>query len=694
MSDIKKSKGFCLFCISECGVLIDHTDQNIIRIRPDPDDPISQGYVCEKSQKIKQYQEDPDRITQPMKRVNGKLIPISWNQALDEIAERLKECRTDRIFYMPVLSPNYDSNALYLYELVHRMGSRYMSNILGVEKIYQHLAQNLIFDRTRINDVKNSQTMLIIGQNTWNINPFPRTRIIMNEIRNDPNRKMIAIDPCENETTRIADRHVAINPGSDAWFLLAMLYILQTRFDREFIDEWVINSDRILKHINSVDLSECSRITGQSIDQLKETAQLIGSAESLTVHTGNGLCHTPFPMVTYYLATILPILLGHVDRPGCLIHGPNFGQKQRYFRETRTPFTGRLQIDGITGAGEVVENLYRNEEDKFDAIITDNCNPIARYPNTDQIKKQFRQVGLHVALDSFMSATTETADYVLPTPTYLERYECVNATTTADRGWIQLNQPTVQAPELSRTSWQIYEALLERLNLVDHNELESSQARYNRDPQEFIGALVEDFKTQHPTTLFRLQHTLGQRFVDPLITMTWWQLFLYKLENVDIKTAYHETEQDIDQFQKEGKLNLHPELNQRPRSKINLRQEFYLSAMKLDKSKLTNSKYPFVVMPGVRQQGTLNMILKNTRDPYVEINEQDAERLGVVNDDQVKIVNPNGSIIMPAVLTSSVPRSVLRIYNNRDLNFITNSQSRDHLNPQYKFVFARVESVA
>lgn len=693
MSDIKKSKGFCLFCISECGVLIDHTDQNIISIRPDPNDPISQGYVCEKSQKIKQYQEDPGRITTPLKRINDALEPISWDQALGEITEKLKECRSDRIFYMPTLSPNFDSNALYLYELVHRLGSRYMSNILGVEKIYQHLAQNLIFDRTRINDTERSQTLLIIGQNTWNINPFPKTRIILNEIKNNPGKKIIVVDPCKNETTRIADNHSMINPGSDSWFLLAMLNILQDRFDYKFIDQHVINYDKILTYIGSVDLDECSQVTGQTIDQLKKTAGLIGSAESLTVHTGNGLCHTPYPIVTYYLATILPILLGHVDKPGGLKHGPSFLQSQQYFKETKTPFTKKFQSNGITGAGEVVKNLYIDHDNKFDAVITDNCNPLARYPDTTKTKKQFQQVGLHIALDSFMSETTRSADYVLPTPTYLERYECVNAVTTADRGWIQLNKPTLKAPDQTRTSWQVFEELLDRQGFNDYDEIKISQHLYNKDPVEFVGQLVEDFKKQHPTTLFRLQKTVGQKFVDPLITMTWWQLLLYKLESTDLETAYRETEYDISQFQTQGKLNLHPELNQRPMSKIDLTQDFYLSALKLDKSKLSNSEYPFIVMPGVRQQGTLNMIVRNKKDPYVEMNVQIAQTLNISEGDQIKIKSQTGQITLPVMLTEAVPTSVLRIYNNRDLNFITNSNSRDHLNPQYKFIFAQIESL-
>lgn len=692
-------KSFCLFCISECGTQVDISDNKIIKIRPDPLDPVSQGYVCEKSQKIKQYQEDPDRILSPLKRVNGELQPISWNQALSEIATKLRDTidrgRRDRIFYMPVLSPNYDSNALYLYELMGHLGSRYMTNILSVEKIYQLLAVSKVYDRTLISDPENSETLLIFGQNTWNINPFPRSRIILNEIRNDPNKRIVTIDPCDNETTQLADLHIRLKPGTDSWLILALLRFLSDKdyLDQKFIDDNVINHERILDTIRNVDVQEYLDVAGVSMEELESLAEIIHGTKAMSIHSGNGVCHSLFPMATYYLLTILPILLGQVNVKGTLMHEPGFLVRQPYFKESSSPFTNKLQIDGIMGAGEAVENLFVDDDRKFDVIITDNCNPIARYPNTKKVREQFKKVGFHVALDSFMSDTTRVADYVLPTPTFLERYECVNA--VPDRGWIQLNRPVLAPPEESRTSWQIYEELLDRVGLIDDVLISKSQQEYATDPVRFIEQLLSEFNGEITTVLYRLDKTLGKRFNDPLFTMVWWQLFIYNRRYLaTTEEAYHRANDQIEEFIETGKLNLKQNGYQDAPGKFDLNQDLYTSVLKLKPDIVSDTTYQFMVMPGIRQRGNLNMIVRNREEPYAEMNQTDAEKLMVHDDDMIQIITQNGDMIIPIKKVNTIPIGVIRLYNNRDLNFITDSTSRDHLNPRYKFQFANVKSVA
>ena len=88
MESIKKS--FCHLCLAECGIKITVEDNKFAKISPDFDDPISQGYVCEKSQKLIGFQHNTDRITSPLKKIDGTFVPISWEQAIDEISIRLK----------------------------------------------------------------------------------------------------------------------------------------------------------------------------------------------------------------------------------------------------------------------------------------------------------------------------------------------------------------------------------------------------------------------------------------------------------------------------------------------------------------------------------------------------------------------------------------------------------------------------
>ena len=139
---IKKS--ICHLCLAHCGINISIDNDRFCKIEPNINDPVSQGYICEKAQKLIGFQHSQDRILTPLKRTNGSFIPITWEQALTEISDKLKTISGDRIFYMASAVPDYRS--IYNYELVKKLGSNYVSNVYSMEKIYPSMVNSMIFN--------------------------------------------------------------------------------------------------------------------------------------------------------------------------------------------------------------------------------------------------------------------------------------------------------------------------------------------------------------------------------------------------------------------------------------------------------------------------------------------------------------------------------------------------------------------
>jgi anaerobic selenocysteine-containing dehydrogenase len=694
----KTKKGFCMFCISECGILAEIRNNKILKIHPDPDDPVSRGYVCEKSQKIPNFQYHKDRISSPLKRVNGQFIPISWEQALEEIALRIKSViekdRADRIFYMPPLSPNFNSNTLYCFELMSRIGSQFMANIFSVEKMYAVMTMNMVYMRPVFPDVENSQTLVVFGQNPWNTNPWPRTRITLNDIKLDSTRQLIVIDPVDSETSKIADIHIKLKSGTDSWFILLLIkeMIDKKYINYDFLEKNVIQYKKILASIDNINIAEYLEICEIEYIAVENLAKIISSSKSVSYVSGNGICHGLYPLASYYLLSILPLITGQIDSPGNLIHGPSLAVSQPYFNKNKTPFTKKAQLYGIMPAGEVIENLYVNDDKKFDIIITDNCNPVERYPETDRVIDQFNHMDLHIALDSFHTATTARADYILPTPTYLERYECTNM-VNPNFGIIQLTDPLLTPIDNVREARDIYEDLINRLDLIDHEDKDMMIKLHSEDRQLFLSTMIDRFNLANNTTLQIIQKTEGKRFLTPLHTMVWWQLLLYSIRyNLSLNDAIIKADTQMDELLK--KKNLKFNTGEKDQiNKYNMHDDFFVHILRLNPNRLKLEPNQFVLYSGYRERGNLNLIVENLNQQVVEISRLDADRLDLSDNTLIEVRSEKSKIILPCKINDNIPPNVIRIPNGVNINYLTNSKTQDYHHPEYKFVKVTITKV-
>jgi anaerobic selenocysteine-containing dehydrogenase len=215
-----------------------------VKIRGDKAHPASRGYACEKPHRLNFYQNASDRLRSPLRRrSDGSFEEIDWDTAISEIAARLSRVREDfggeSIFYYGGGGQGNHLPGAYASATRRALGSRYLSGALAQEKTGEFwISHRMLGTMTRA-DFEHCDVALFIGKNPWHSHSLDRARVVLKEIAKDPERKMIVIDPRLTETAKLADIHLQVRPGTDAWLLSAMVGVLvqEQLCDLDFLAE-------------------------------------------------------------------------------------------------------------------------------------------------------------------------------------------------------------------------------------------------------------------------------------------------------------------------------------------------------------------------------------------------------------------------------------------------------------------------
>ena len=237
MSGPEWKKTACNLCYINCGIEVLIDNERIAKVRGDRDNPKSLGYLCNKAARIPYYAHHRDRLTTPLRRrADGGFDAIDWDTAIVEIASRLRDL-VDRhggnslALYGGGGQGNHAGGA-YATAMMRGLGSRHVFNALSQEKTGDFWVNGHMFGSQTCHtaeDVHHCDLLFVIGANPWIAHGFPNARDQLNQIRKDPARRMIVIDPRRTETAEMADLHLAVRPGADAFLLGAILATLVRR---------------------------------------------------------------------------------------------------------------------------------------------------------------------------------------------------------------------------------------------------------------------------------------------------------------------------------------------------------------------------------------------------------------------------------------------------------------------------------
>ena len=238
-------KSACNLCYINCGIEVAVEDGRMAKVRGDKSNPKSKGYLCNKAARIPYYAHHDDRLTTPLRRrADGGFDAIDWQTAVSEIAERARRIHAIHggqsfALYGGGGQGNHAGGA-YATALLRALGSRNTFNALAQEKTGDFWVNGRLFGSQTCHtaeDVHHCDLLLAIGCNPWVAHGFPNARDQLNHIRKDPARRLIVVDPRRTETAELADLHLAVRPGADAFLLGALLGLLVRRdaLDHAFI---------------------------------------------------------------------------------------------------------------------------------------------------------------------------------------------------------------------------------------------------------------------------------------------------------------------------------------------------------------------------------------------------------------------------------------------------------------------------
>jgi anaerobic selenocysteine-containing dehydrogenase len=486
----------CILCECNCGIVVQIEGRTLARIRGDKEHPGSQGYTCNKALRLDHYQNNRARLTSPMRRrVDGTFEEIDWDTAIIEIAEGFRRIRDtyggDKIFYYGGGGQGNHLGGAYSGAFLKALGSRYRSNALAQEKTGEAWVDAQLYGGHTRGEFEHAEVSVFVGKNPWMSQSFPRARVVLNEIAKDPVRSMIVIDPVLTDTAKMADFHLRVRPGTDAWCLAALAAVLvqESLCDEAFLAEHVHGVEAVRDALRGVPIGDYAQHCGVDEELLRAAARRIGAAGSVSVFEDLGIQQAPNSTLCSYLNKLLWILTGNFAKKG----GQHLHSSFAPLFSTvsgRTPVTGAPIIAGLVPANAVPEEILTDHPDRFRAMIVESGNPAHSLADSTACREAFRALELMVVVDVAMTETARLAHYVLPAASQFEKPEATFFNFEFPHNGFQLRRPLLEPLPGTLPEPEIWARLVRALGVVDDADLRPLREAAQRGRQAYTEAFL------------------------------------------------------------------------------------------------------------------------------------------------------------------------------------------------------------
>lgn len=451
------------------------------------------------------------RVLHPLRRAgprgSGKWEQVTWDEALDDIAERLK-----------VIIEKHGPEALAVSEspaLVQNASgmSRRFMNLLGSPNYISGVAvcmgntsavNRLTYGWFPMPDYSATNCVVLFGHD-----PHPHSWTpIYNNIRRAQERgaKLIVVDPRKSKNAERADLWLPINPGTDAALLFGWLKVIldEELYDKDFVANWTHGFDEFKARIDEFPLERVSKLTGVSPELIAEAARMYAGAKPAVIPWTPITDQQRNSTSAIRLHAALRAICGYLDVPGgetmqgfnpdiiseseLEMHHllkdekkvrqlgagkhPVFTHKaMAYLREPTKKVWGHEWVNFISGnfmahPGAVFRAMAHEDPYPVKAFFMMANNPLMSYPNMQLVHKALMNQDLIVAYEQFRSPSAQLADYILPSDSFLER-----PTLSDAFGWVciyRFSQKIVEAPGECRGSYDVWRGLADRMGLAEH----------------------------------------------------------------------------------------------------------------------------------------------------------------------------------------------------------------------------------
>jgi anaerobic selenocysteine-containing dehydrogenase len=432
----------CPLCEACCGLEITTNGEQVVRIRGDMNDPYSKGFICPKGSTLKQLHEDPDRLTSPRIRTEEGWKDATWDEAFAEIQRRLTpivEAHGRQALGTVLGNPNTHNlgGQLYVRPVMTAVGSTNAFSASTVDQMPKHVSAGLMWGRPDmfpLPDLDRTDYLLMLGANPYVSNGSLLTAPDM------PGRleairergKFVVVDPRRTKTAENATEHLVIVPGTDSFWLMALI---NTLFDEDLVD-----IGRLESHVSGVDevREMTARYTAEVVadrcgiaaDTTRRIARELAAAPTAAVYGRMGAHTVEFGTLASWATDVLNVLTGNLDEPGGVMFNCAPTQNMapstpggRGFKLGRWTgrASGRPEAKGELPAATLAEEITTPGEGAIRGLFVLACNPVRSFPNSDRIDEALQQLDLLVVVDPYVTATARHAHVILPPTSALER---------------------------------------------------------------------------------------------------------------------------------------------------------------------------------------------------------------------------------------------------------------------------------
>lgn len=660
---IEVRKSICTICdpMTQCCLDLFVKDGEIIRVEGSKEAPHSHGTLCAKGAATRQYVYSEERVKTPLRRVGergeGAFERISWDEALDEIADRLNAIKAEHGAESVIFFAGYPKHfRAFLQRLSIDFGSPNYCTESSTCSTATIMAQKLTYGAPAAADMKTSRCCML-----WACNPAAAKTLNMKSInrRRAEGMKLVVVDPRVTYMASRCDIHLQLRPGTDGALALAMANVIisESLYDRAFVAEWTHGFDRFAELAAEMTPERAERITGVDAALIREAARLYATSKPASILTSAApVVHHTNGVQNYRAVFCLIGLTGNIDiHGGNMMNPPSVVHMVGGFPSREGAFTRASELDTlperIGGTRFPVWNRLVTQAQACDIprqIETQQPYPLKAafcmglnyrmFPDSQGFLEALCKLDFIVDVDLFLTDSAKYADIVLPACSSVERSElrCWPA------GYVMLSQPAIEPVGEARSDFDIICELSKRLGL-DDALLESGFEAcidWMLGPSELT---VEELK-KHPGGMWvpnpqfaPERKYLTRGFATPSGKLEFASEVLAQTEGEELEElpSYRE-----------------PVLS--PASAPDIAAEFPL-VLSIGARKPMFQHSRMFRVPWIRQFAT---------DPTCDINPADAARAHIVEGSAVDITTPYGSVSMKAHLTDTVREGDVHLYHD------------------------------
>jgi len=707
ISNKKKVPSICPYCGVGCGIYLVVSENKIIKIEGDKSHPINGGKLCPKGYYGYEFIYDSARLTYPLIKKGNEFVPVSWTEALTYIAEKLKEIKQK---FGPDAIALYSSSKIanednYLVQKFARavIGTNNVDNCARLchapstvglmMTVGAGASTNSFLELSKYSDV-----IFIIGSNLTKCHPIIGYHVIKAKTRG---AKLIVADPRLTEIAKKADIWLKVPPGYNIPLINSIIHVIikENLIKKDFVNKYTTGFEDLAKIVEKYTPEYVESLTGIQRESIIKAAYIYGKAEAGAILYSMGITHFTHGTAAVIALVNLALITGNIGRAGtgifplrghnnvqgncdmgCL---PNVlpGYLSINVKENRERFEKKWRVKLPATPGlKITEVLSAILKGQIKAWYIIGANPVMSFPNCDQVRDTLNKLDLLIVQDIFLTETARLADVVLPAACWAER----DGTFTNTERRVQLIRKAIDPPGEAKPDWWILAKLAQKMGYKGMNYTHPQEIWdevRNLLPEKFGGI-----------TYTRLEKEKGIIWPCPTEDHPGTPIFYQngKFLTSSGKAKIYPVEFDVNLSLQETGI------------KKQNGKEIIIGSI----SEFPTKEYPFILTTGRRtyhfHTGTLTRKTHafNRIWPWelVEINPEDAEKLGIEDRDFVKVFNKRGYMIARAWVTDRIPPGVIFTsfhYWESCCNELTNDLC-DPLSgtPEYKITTVNIEKIS